>query len=146
VTAPRTPLGPLCYTTGDDIVIEWDPDEDLYPGSTEWMRTWSDPLVVVRRGPSRASDLLASSAGDTPTILLGGYTFPDTDAGPGRVVLPTDFTVPVMTWVILSATSTELGNPAGDVERWIECQAKVAGVLVTVVPAQPLTLRAEVAS
>lgn len=96
---------PWDHIAGDDYTVVWDPDDATTAGSTTAMRRWSDPLVVLRAGKTKDSDLILSSDGAEPGIILGGYTFPGDD---GLVVPATDFAVPLLSLVILAASTVDL--------------------------------------
>lgn len=126
---------PWDIIAGDDWVLTLYPDDDTEAGSTTAMQAWSEPIVSVRDGTTTAADLLLTSQGASPTIGLNGHTFP----GAGGLVVPaTDFTVPVMSVVILAEAIVPL-LPAGKRMRhlFFEVEVKVEGVRTTVIPSTP---------
>ena len=80
IDAPLTQLPPI--VAGDDWYMVWYPDDDTEAGSSDDAATWSDLLVVVRKGRTRNSRLLATSAGEPPdgvaSIITTGHTFTGT--------------------------------------------------------------------
>lgn len=100
LTVPAHPQPPFELVAGDDWVVVFDPDD---AASASAMQEWSDPIIVVRSGPTKASSIVLTSQGGEPSIILTGWSFPD-----GLEVPATDFSVPVLSWAVLSASTSDL--------------------------------------